>query len=124
MSLPILLRWPDELALEKTGLIGTDRIAALWRCDQYREAELRLLARLADDKDDFFCLVLLCLCTSSLNRSAQYRYLIEYLSEKYGAHELTRWLKLRHWINTLDSESIRLAGDDIWQGEEDSPFLR
>ena len=118
MSLPILLHWPDELALELTSFVGTDQIAALWRCDQYHEAELRLLVRLADDEDDLNCLVLLSLCADSLNRSAQYCFLIERLSKKYGAYELTRWLKIRHWLNSLDSESIRLAGDDVWLGEE------
>ena len=31
-------------------------------------------------------------------------------------------VEIRHWLNKLDSNSIALAGDDIWLGEQDSPF--
>ena len=36
LSLPVLLRWPDELGREQNELVGIDQIAAMWRCDQYR----------------------------------------------------------------------------------------
>ena len=63
----------DELA---HWLLGIDKIAALWRCDQYREAELKLLVQLASNGNDLHCLVLLSLCINSLNRSEQYRCLM------------------------------------------------
>lgn len=123
LSLPVLLRWPDELAREQEKFFGVDHIAALWRCDQYREAELRILSRLADDHDDLNCLILLSLCAESLQRSAQHHALLERLSKKFNDHEMVRWLKIRHWLNNLDAQSIHSAGPDIWQGEHQSPFL-
>ena len=123
MSLPILLQWPDELGFLQSQLSGTDKIAALWRCDQYRDAELEILPRLADHQNDLNCLILLSLCAESLKRMAQHRLLIEYLSREFNDHEMTRWLKLRYWLNQLDSKSIDLAGSRIWSGEEYSPFL-
>ena len=123
MSLPILLRWPDELRCIQNQLHGTDRITALWRCDQFHDAELKILPRLADCPNDFDCLILLSLCAESLGRSVQHRLLIEHLSKEFHDHEMTRWLRLRNWLNNLDANSIRLAGPDIWLGEQDSPLL-
>ena len=123
LSLPILLRWPDELCHIQHELSGIDQIASLWRCDQYRDAEFRVLARLANDQDDFHCLILLSLCAESLKRSAQHHSLLNYLSARFSSHEMTRWLKLRHWLNTLDAGSISNAGSDIWLGEQESPLL-
>ena len=59
----------------------------------------------------------------SLLTGLQLRSLIQYLSAEFRDQEMTRWLKLRHWINKLDSNAIALAGDSIWSGEEDSPLL-
>ena len=85
----------DELGLYPESTYGTDRIAALWRCDQFHDAELEILPRLADVQNDFLnCLILLSLCAESLERSAQHRLLIEYLSRSFHDHEMTRWLKL------------------------------
>ena len=123
LSLPILLRWPDELSDLHNQLSGTDKIAALWRCDQFHDAELRILPRLAERQNDLKCLILLALCAESLKRSVQHRFLIEHLSREFSDHEMTRWLKLRHWLNNLDSKSIELAGTQIWRGEQESPFL-
>ena len=78
---------------------------------------------LADGHDHFYHLILLSLCAESQNRSAQLHSLLEYLSRHYSDREMTRWLKLRHWLNKLDADSIHLAGSDIWVGEEDSSFL-
>ena len=123
LSLPILLRWPNELGCVQNQLSGTDNIAALWRRDQFHHAELKTLGLLADQPNDFNCLILLALCAESLDRFAQLRSLIQYLSAEFRDQEMTRWLKLRHWINKLDSNAIALAGDSIWSGEEDSPLL-
>ena len=123
MPLPILLRWPDELIQIQSQLIGIDKIACLWRLDKYHEAELQILAQLPDGHDHFYHLILLSLCAESQNRSAQLHSLLEHLSRHYSGREMTRWLKLRHWLNKLDADSIHLAGSDIWIGEEDSSFL-
>ena len=61
LSLPILLRWPDELDCIQSQFHGTDRIAAMWRCDQFHDAELEILLRLADHPNDFDCLILVSL---------------------------------------------------------------
>ena len=123
MSLPILLRWPDELALIQNRLSGTERIAALWRCGRFRDAELKILPLLAVRPNDLNCLILLSLCAESLKRTVQYQDLINCLSSEFDDHELTRWLKLRHWLSILDSKSISLAGPQIWSGENNSFLL-
>ena len=92
MSLSILLRWPDELALEHNKLVGSDQIAALWRCDYYREAELALTTRLAVDSNDLDNLVLLALCAQSLNRTRQHSALLQKLVSRFPDHEMVRWL--------------------------------
>ena len=52
LSLPILLRWPDDLVRAENKFQGFDQIAAWWRCDEYRKAELALLPLLARDEGD------------------------------------------------------------------------
>ena len=123
MSLPVLLRWPDELGREQNELVGIDQIAAMWRCDQYREAELSLLTRLAIDGDELNSLVLLALCSQSLKRTKQYSCLLKILVSRFPDHEMTRWLQMRHWLLSLDSDSIASAGDRIWRGERRSKLL-
>ena len=51
LSLPILFRWPDELGSLRKNFQGTDQIAALWRCDQYREGRVSLIGLLARDDE-------------------------------------------------------------------------
>ena len=123
MSLPILLRWPDELELVQNQLSETDRIAALWRREQFREAELEILPRLADNQNDLNCLILLALCSESCDRSAQHRLLLDHLSKIAPRHEMVRWLQLKYWLRILDSGAIISAGSQIWFGEHNSPFL-
>lgn len=123
MSLPILLRWPDDLACVQNELVGTDKIAGLWRCDHYREAELSLLPSLAIEGDDINSLVLLALCADSLNRTSQHSLLLHKLVSRFPAHEMTRWLQIRHWLSILDEKSIVAAGKSIWRGEEKSSLL-
>ena len=123
MSLSILLRWPDELIREQNELVGSDYIAALWRCDNYREAESALLMRLAVDGNDFDSLVLLALCAQSLKRTNQHSALLQKLLSQYPDHEMVRWLQMRYWLLSLDSDSVASAGDKIWSGEQKSQLL-
>ena len=126
MSLPILLRWPDELerALDENELQGFDQIAAWWRCDDYHKAELSLLPLLANEGVNVQALTLLALCAESTQRVKQHRSLIKVLSSHFPSHEMTRWLQLRHWLRTLDAKAIQRAGSEIWVGEENSVFLQ
>lgn len=123
MSLSILLRWPDELSRELTELVGIDKIAALWRCDYYQKAELSLLSRLATDGDDLESLVLLALCAQSLKRKSQVDSLLQKLAVRYPGHEKTRWLYMRHWIASLDAQSVTSAGESFWFDEQQSQLL-
>ena len=124
LSLPILLRWPDDLVRAENKFQGFDQIAAWWRCDEYRKAELALLPLLARDEGDVNSLSLLSLCAESTRRSTQHRALLNTLSSRFPSHEMTRWLQLRHWIRTLDAEAIQSADSEIWSGEEHSMLLQ
>ena len=124
LSLPILLRWPDELARAENEFDGLDQISAWWRCDEYQKAETSLLPRLAIDDGDVDSLILLSLCAESTQRHQQHRALLSNLSREFPSHEMTRWIHLRHWINTLNSREIENAGSELWASEESSFFLQ
>ena len=124
MSLPILLRWPDELAQAENEFHGFDQVALFWRCDDYQKAESALLPLLASDKYDVKGLTLLCLCAESTQRFKQRDSLIDVLVSHFPGEDMTRWLQLRHWIKTLDAKAIENAGSEIWVGEENSALLQ
>ena len=124
MSLPILLSWPDELAHHENEFKGLEQIAAWWRCDEYRKAEEALLPRFAVDGANLDNLILLSLCAESTNRVIQHQSLLDVLLSQFPNEEMTRWLRLRHWIKTLNVKAIELAGNEMWFGEKHSMFLQ
>lgn len=87
--------------------------------------EPSLLARLVTHpKDRCFVLIHLVLIAELAGQQSLYERRLVTLAREFPHTELTRWLQLRYWIATRDEQAIQRAGQALWHGESESPYLR
>ncbi len=126
-----LLAWPDQLesaALPEASFDPSqellEALAVMVRIGDARRAEPILLNWLRQRPEDVKVLLLLAVLRLQAGDNTNYHRIVMHLHAQHPYAVETRWLLLQFWLQQGDVTAIASASPAIWEGEEESLFIR